>query len=72
MTTILHTQGSGIKPETVHCVGDVVSGTVFDDPNLVSCAGLVSVLDLAERAGLRNPVGAHLRVTKAGGANEVL
>jgi len=25
---------------------------VFDDPNLVSCAGLAPVLTLAERAGL--------------------
>jgi len=27
----------------------------FDDPNLVSCAGLVSVMALAERAGLHCP-----------------
>ena len=30
---------------------------VFDDPNLVSCAGLVPVLALAERAGLQRLVG---------------
>jgi hypothetical protein len=49
-----------------------VSAAVFDDPNLVSCAGLVPVLDLAERAGFQQLVGAHLRVTRAGGANAVL
>jgi hypothetical protein len=31
------------------CLG--VSAT-FEDPNLVSCAGLVPVLELAEQAGL--------------------
>ena len=29
----------------------------FDDPNLVSCAGLVPVMALAERAGLHDLVG---------------
>ena len=33
---------------------------VFDEPNLVSCAGLVPVLRLAERAGL--PAAAQQRV----------
>ena len=28
---------------------------VFDDPNLVSCAGLAPVLGLAERSGLQRP-----------------
>jgi len=41
----------------------------FDDPNLVSCAGLAPVLQLAERAGLRDLVGEHVRIDKAGGAN---
>ena len=41
----------------------------FDDPNLVSCAGLVPVLTLAERAGLHELVGAHLRVPGSAGSN---
>jgi hypothetical protein len=42
---------------------------VFDDPNLVSCAGLAPVLQLAERAGLQDLVGAHIRIGKPGGGN---
>src|SRR5450759_353674 len=41
----------------------------FDDPNLVSCAGLVPVLALAERAGLHELVGAHVRVPGSAGSN---
>jgi hypothetical protein len=40
---------------------------VFDDPNLVSCAGLVPVLALAERAGLSALAGAHLSVPGGAG-----
>jgi hypothetical protein len=42
---------------------------VFDDPNLVSCAGLAPVLELAERAGLQRLVGAHVGLGKPGGVN---
>ena len=42
---------------------------VFDDPNLVSCAGLAPVLQLAERAGLQDLAGAHVRIGTPGGAN---
>jgi hypothetical protein len=42
---------------------------VFDDPNLVSCAGLAPVLQLAERAGLQRLVGQHLHLDKPGGVN---
>jgi hypothetical protein len=42
---------------------------VFDDPNLVSCAGLVPVLELADGAGLPRLVAEHLRLTGLGGAN---
>jgi hypothetical protein len=42
---------------------------VFDDPNLVSSAGLVPVLRLADRAGLDRLVAAHVRVPGSGGAN---
>jgi hypothetical protein len=43
--------------------------TVFDDPNLVSCAGLAPVLQLAERAGLQDLVAEHVRIDKTGGGN---
>jgi len=39
-----------------------VTSTVFDDPNLVSSAGLVPLLALAERAGLRELADEHLSV----------
>ena len=42
---------------------------VFDDPNLVSCAGLAPVLELAERAGLQGLVAEHVRIDKPGGGN---
>src|SRR5438270_12820690 len=41
----------------------------FDDPNLVSSAGLVPALALAERAGLRNLADEHLSVPTDKGAN---
>ncbi len=41
---------------------------VFDDPNLVSCAGLAPVLRLAERAGLQDLAAEHVRIGKAGGS----
>src|SRR5665648_497884 len=41
----------------------------FDDPNLVSCAGLVPVMALAERAGLHDLVAAHVRVPGSAGSN---
>ncbi len=43
--------------------------TVVDDPNLVSCAGLAPVLQVAERAGLQRLVGEHVHLAKAGGVN---
>lgn len=45
---------------------------VFDDPNLVSCAGLAPVLQLADRAGLHELVRRHLQLTRAGGSNAQL
>ena len=41
----------------------------FDDPNLVSCAGLAPVLQLAQRAGLHDLVDAHVQLNTPGGAN---
>ncbi len=42
---------------------------VFDDPNLVSAAGLVPVLQLADRAGLRDLASRQLSVPSHEGAN---
>jgi hypothetical protein len=41
----------------------------FDDPNLVSCAGLVPILALAERCGLATLLSEHVTITAKGGAN---
>jgi hypothetical protein len=41
----------------------------FDDPNLVSQAGLVPVMALAQRAGLGGLVAEHVRVGRACGVN---
>ena len=41
----------------------------FDDPNLVSCAGLAPVLALAERCGLGELLESRLRIAKLSGAN---
>ena len=42
---------------------------VFDDPNLVSCAGLGPVVQLAERAGLQRLAAEHVQLGKPGGVN---
>jgi len=42
---------------------------VFDDPNLVSCAGLAPVLALGARAGLAELTTSHVRVPGEQGAN---
>jgi hypothetical protein len=41
----------------------------FDDPNLVSCAGLAPVLGLAQRAGLQDLVAGRVRIARPGGCN---
>src|SRR5665648_556917 len=41
----------------------------FDDPNLVSCAGLIPVMNLAERVGLHDLAAAHVRVPGSAGSN---
>jgi hypothetical protein len=41
----------------------------FDDPNLVSCAGLVPVLALADRCGLSRLLTDRLSIAAMGGAN---
>ncbi|RFS44050.1 IS1380 family transposase, partial [Micromonospora craniellae] len=41
----------------------------FDDPNLVSCAGLVPVMRLAEQAGLHDAVADRVSLPTDKGAN---
>src|SRR6185503_13442279 len=41
----------------------------FDDPNLVSCAGLVPVMALADRCGLGRLLIERLTIAATGGAN---
>jgi hypothetical protein len=41
----------------------------FDDPNLVSRAGLVPVMGLAARCGLADLAGQHVRIGRPGGVN---
>jgi hypothetical protein len=41
----------------------------FDDPNLVSCAGLVPVMALAQRCGLATLLAGRLKIAAKGGAN---
>jgi hypothetical protein len=41
----------------------------FDDPNLVSRAGLVPVMALAQRAGLAELAGEHVRIARPCGVN---
>ena len=41
----------------------------FDDPHLVSQAGLVPVMALAQRAGLNSLVARHVRLSRPGGVN---
>jgi hypothetical protein len=50
-----------------HTLGNV--SAVFDDPNLVSCAGLAPVVALAERCGLAELVADKLTVPARGGVN---
>src|SRR5450759_1944550 len=43
--------------------------TVFDDSNLVSCAGLAPTMALAQRAGLTDLVAHTLTLKAVGGVN---
>ena len=45
------------------------TSAVFDDPNLVSCAGLVPMVALAQRCGLAELVSSKLTLPGRGGAN---
>ena len=50
-----------------HCF-PAISAT-FDDPNLVSCAGLAPTMALAQRAGLTDLVSSTLTLKAVGGVN---
>ena len=50
-----------------HTLGNV--SVVFDDPNLVSCAGLAPVVALAQRCGLTDLVADKLTLPAKGGVN---
>jgi len=47
----------------------VLVSAVFDDPNLVSCAGLAPVVALAQRCGLSELVADKLTLSAKGGVN---
>lgn len=49
-----------------HTAGAV--SVTFDEPNLVSCAGLVPLLRLAERAGLHQAADQRVRLPHAAGS----
>jgi hypothetical protein len=51
------------------CHTSAATSAVFDDPNLVSSAGLVPVVTLARAAGLQELAHKHLRVPSDKGAN---
>ena len=57
----------GLPDQLSHTL--LVISAVFDDPNLVSAAGLVPLVRLAIDAGLANLAGAHLRVPTDKGAS---
>lgn len=44
---------------------------VFDEPNLVSCAGLAPVVALSQRCGLADLVAGALTLKAAGGARRI-
>src|SRR3546814_10419109 len=46
-----------------------VASAIFDDPNLVSCAGLVPIAALAQQCGLARLADEHLSVPTDKGAN---
>jgi hypothetical protein len=49
--------------------GAPVVRATFDDPNLVSCAGLVRVMRLAQQAGLHDAVTGRVRLPGDTGSN---
>jgi len=66
-----HPHQEGIR-EMQDSHAPVEVSAVFDDPNLVSCAGLAPVLALAQRCGLAELVAGKLTLPTTGGANAPL
>ena len=56
-------------PRKCDCRGLAKIHATFDDPNLVSRAGLVPVMALAQRAGLADLVAEHVRIGHRCGVN---
>ena len=44
-------------------------GVRFDDPNLVSCSGLVPIMALVDRCGLPGLLHRHVKISATGGTN---
>src|SRR6266566_7738024 len=65
--SITWSEGAPVKCDC--CMGWPRSTRRFDDPNLVSRAGLVPVMALAQRAGLADLAGEHVRLAGACGVN---
>jgi len=61
----------GIREMRVSHTGPALSAA-FDDPNLISCAGLVPVLALAGRCGFGELVATTLKLKARGGVNAYL
>ena len=51
------------------CIASGKIHATFDDPNLVSRAGLVPVMALAQRAGLGGLVARHVQIARRCGVN---
>jgi hypothetical protein len=60
-------KGAPVKCDCLHGLGKIHA--TFDDPNLVSRAGLVPVMALAQRAGLGDLAEGHLRIARPCGVN---
>jgi hypothetical protein len=50
-------------------VSHVPAAVAFDDPNLVSCVGLVPAVELAQRCGLADLVRERVTLREKGGVN---
>ena len=51
------------------CMSSTKIHATFDDPHLVSHAGLIPVMALAQRAGLGGPGREHVRIARPCGVN---
>jgi hypothetical protein len=60
-------EGAPVQVRLLHDLGKIHA--TFDDPNLVSRAGLVPVMALAQRAGLAGLAGEQVRIARPCGVN---